>query len=100
MNFDIWIEENKDKIDWQSIETLPWKLNTEFDPPHKYMPLGILLRYTRLREVKKRYALIGDNISGSRTSGCSCCSVEWVDVIERRGSPYVKYDGWAWAFKA
>lgn len=95
MNFQTWIEENKDKIKWEPIETLPWELNQEFDTPRKYMPEGIILRYTTRRENVQQYSLIGDNIAGERTEGCSCCSAEWVNALD---NGYLVYNAWAWAF--
>lgn len=95
MNFSTWIEENKDKIKWEPIETLPWELSTEFDPPRKYMPQGIILRYKQRENGLDNYELIGDNIAGERTEGCSCCSAEWVVAIDSR---YRGYNAWAWAF--
>ena len=100
MNFAAYIQKNADKIDWQPIETLPWELNdADYNPPRKYMPQGIILRYTQYRHGLTNYELIGDNIAGERTVGCSCCSIEWSRNIELRDKLYKQYNAWAWAFK-
>ena len=96
MNFTTWIEENKDKIVWQPIETLPWELSTEYDPPRKYMPKGIILRYTIERETVNKFKLIGSDVAGKHTRGCSCCSTDWIDELYSR---YIQYNAWAWAFE-
>jgi len=99
MNFSTWIEQNKDKINWQPIETLPWELNdAEYNPPRKYMPQGIILRWTKENDGVQQYELIGDNIAGERTEGCSCCSMEWYYAITFRNELYHQYNAWAWAF--
>jgi len=89
MNFSTWIEQNKDKINWQPIKTLPWELDNDFTPPRQFMPSAIILRTERKGVIK--YELIGTDISGWRSTGCSCCSEDWADRI-------VIYNAWAWAF--
>lgn len=76
-------------FEWQPIETLPWEIDTDFDEDSDYrrrMHSGIILR----RPDRQELTLVGDNIAGNVTTGCSCCSQPWSDYIQN-------FDGWAWA---
>jgi hypothetical protein len=64
------------RLSFQSIETLPWELSTEFNPPQKAMPRGIVLRNS-----EGGLTLIGDDCAGFSTRGCSCCAQSWSDEI-------------------
>ena len=37
---------------------------------------------TQLLYKNKTILLIGDDIQGNRTAGCSCCSVQWVENLD------------------
>lgn len=84
-------QEYASKLKFLPIESLPWEIDNEFDPPRKSLPTGIIL-YKRLYKGDGKYVLIGDDISGHRTQGCSCCSTDWPDVM-------YNYVGWTWALK-
>lgn len=76
-------------LEFKPMDTLPWELNTEFDPPIKLMPLGLVLKARDGYYYK--FVLVGNNVDGDSTTGCSCCSQEWKEYVEN-------FVGWSWAF--
>lgn len=78
-------------LDFQPMETLPWEVDNEFDPPRKSMPLGVVLKSTPDRKFNK-YELVGNNVEGYNTTGCPCCSSEWTEYVYH-------FVGWAWMNK-
>jgi hypothetical protein len=78
------LQEAAKRLTFQSVETLPWELSTEFDPPVKGIPRGIVLR-----DSYGTLALIGDDIAGELTQGGTSCAKTWSDEIKH-------YTEWAW----
>ncbi len=82
-------------LDFQPMDTLPWVRRDHWEDPEdaerfKEMPCGIVLRRQNLRVSLDRFVLVGNEVSGRNTTGCSCCSGEWREDA--------RFNGWAWAF--
>ena len=78
------------KLNYQPIDTLPWvekNFACEDEEPNirRYMPHGVVLK----RANRGTRHTIGHNIGGSSTTGCDCCSKEWIDAVH-------DYSHWAW----
>ena len=69
-------------LKFNSIDTLPW---IKDDDSPMELPVGIVLR----NKNNKKVELIGTDIAGIRSTGCSCCSLSWRIYIN-------DFDGWAW----
>jgi hypothetical protein len=81
------VTEMAKRLAFKSIETLPWELDNDYEPPKKRMPVGIVLR--------KRdgcLTLVGNDIGGPNTRGCTCCSELWEDAV----FALERYTEWAW----
>lgn len=80
------------ELDFKPMATLPWVVDEEFDEDSDYryqMPMGVVLRRPKPPETFMGYTVVGNNVSGPRTQGCTCCAHPWKDSVDR-------YDGWAW----
>ncbi len=53
------------------------------------MPVGVVLRRAGHSHLVDRYVLVGNDVAGRNTTGCSCCSSEWSNHLG-------DFDGWAW----
>lgn len=78
------VAEAAKRLTFQGVETLPWELDQDYDPPQKLMPVGIVLRHQ-----DGRLILIGNDRAGVRDAGCECCTAVWADAIR-------DYTEWAW----
>jgi hypothetical protein len=86
------LKEFADSLLFQSMDTLPLELRypDQERPPwnnrRSSMPLGIILR--RKDKTSQEYVLVGNNVAGNLTRGCSCCSSEWIEILNT-------FEGWA-----
>lgn len=70
-------------IKWKSISDIPRTIEEGYGDPEDLDNIKVYLRRgTVLRKPDGTLTLIGNDLSGVRTKGCSCCSTDWAYALQ------------------